>query len=133
MNGDAQLIEILQLTNASRAAAGMNPLRNDSRLGRAAQLHAEFLAAGGFLSHGGSGESTPGDRATAAGYRWQRVGENILARTRAEPALAYEQWWLSQGHRDNLLTAAFTDCGLGRHYSPKVDCWYYAMLLATPS
>jgi uncharacterized protein YkwD len=133
LNGDTQLIEILRLTNASRAAAGMNALQNESRLGRAAQAHAEYLAAGGFLSHGGIDNSTPGDRAIAAGYQWQRVGENILARTRAEPALAYEQWWLSEGHRDNLLTAAFTECGLGRSYSPKVDCWYYAMLLATPA
>ena len=133
MNGDAQLIEILRLTNASRAAAGMNALQNDSRLGRAAQWHAEFLAAGGYLSHGGIDNSTPGDRASAAGYAWQRVGENILARTQADAAAAYDQWWQSPGHRDNLLTAAFTDCGLGRHYSPKVDCWYYAMLLATPA
>jgi len=133
MKGDTQLIEILRLTNASRMAAGMEPLVHDSRLGRAAQLHAEYLAEGGFLSHGGFGDSSPGDRATAAGYGWSRVGENVLARTRAEPEAAYQQWWLSQGHRDNLLTAAFQHCGLGRHYSPKVDCWYYAMLLATPT
>lgn len=133
MNGDLQLIEILRLTNASRAEAGLNALQNDSRLGRAAQLHADYLAAGGFLSHGGSGNSTPGDRASAAGYAWQRVGENVLARTQADAAAAYAQWWNSPGHRDNLLTAAFSDCGLGRTYSPRVDCWYYAMLLAMPA
>jgi uncharacterized protein YkwD len=133
LNGDAQLIEILRLTNAARAAAGLWALENDARLGRAAQAHAEFLAAGGFLSHGGVGDSTPGDRASAAGYVWSRVGENVLARTQANAAAAYDQWWQSPGHRDNLLTAAFMHCGLGRHYSPKVDCWYYAMLLATPA
>ena len=130
---EAHLLSLLERTNTARLGAGTNVLRIEHRLTSAAEDHARFLAEGGFLSHGGRNDSTPASRAEAAGYAWSRVGENVLARTTADADEAFLQWWNSAGHRANLLEPAFIDCGLARAYSPRVDCWYYAMLLAAPA
>ena len=61
------------------------------------------------------------------------MGENVLARTRDDIEAAFDQWWQSPGHRDNLLGPDFCDTGFGRAYSPRVDCWYYVMVLARPA
>lgn len=128
-----QFDALLRLTNLERGALGLAPLAIESRLARAAQRHAEFLAASGFISHGGSGQSTPGERASAEGYAWSHVGENVLARTLDDIDAAFGQWWHSPGHRDNLLGIDYTETGFGRAYSAHVDCWYYVMLLAKPA
>lgn len=130
---ETHLLGLLDRTNAVRFDAGAGALRIEQRLTIAALDHARFLADGGFLSHGGRHDSTPASRAEAAGYSWSRVGENILARTTADADEAFLQWWNSAGHRANLLEPAFIDCGLARAYGPRVDCWYYAMLLAAPA
>lgn len=130
---EAHLLALLERANTARLDAGTNVLRIERRLTGAADDHARFLAEGGFLSHGGRNDSTPANRAEAAGYGWSRVGENVLARTTADVGEAYLQWWNSEGHRANLLEPAFIDCGLARAYSPRVDCWYYVMLLAAPA
>lgn len=129
---EPNLQRVLERSNAVRAANGAGGLRVDARLVSAADQHAHFLAASGFISHGGAGDSTPASRAAAAGYAWSRVGENVLARTTGDADAAWQQWWDSAGHRANLLEPAFVDCGLARTYSPRVDCWYYVMLLAAP-
>jgi uncharacterized protein YkwD len=129
---EPHLLPLLNRSNNARAANSARALRLDSRLSAAALDHARFLAASGYISHGGQGDSTPAMRAENAGYAWSRVGENVLARTSGDADAAWQQWWDSAGHRANLLEPAFVDCGLGRAYSPRVDCWYYVMLLAAP-
>lgn len=133
MNLDAHLLRLLDRCNSARQLAGAGPLYADTRLNGAALDHARFLAASGYISHGGSGDSTPALRAEHAGYAWSRIGENVLARTHGDADEAFEQWWNSPGHRANLLEPAFADCGFGRVYAPRVDCWYYVMMLATPA
>ncbi|GAB4424660.1 MAG: hypothetical protein OHK0015_03770 [Chloroflexi bacterium OHK40] len=109
--------EILALVNAERAAAGCGPLTLDTRLTAAAQSHSEDMATNNFFDHVGSNGSSPGARATAAGYNWRTVGENIAAGyTSAEAVMA--GWMGSAGHRDNILNCAYTHLGVGFVYQP---------------
>ncbi|MCM6776432.1 CAP domain-containing protein [Nocardia sp. CDC159] len=102
---------VVTLTNAERAKAGCDPLRAEPRLTRAAQAHAEDMAAKGFLSHNSS-RGGPGDRIRAAGYRARMWAENIAA-GQSGPSEVVAAWMRSAGHRANILNCRLRDIGVG--------------------
>ena len=69
------------------------------------------MVANNFFSHTGSNGSTLGDRATAAGYAWSSLGENIAA-GQASVAEVVDGWMKSDGHCANLMNAGFRDIGV---------------------
>ncbi|WP_171166646.1 CAP domain-containing protein [Streptomyces sp. I05A-00742] len=104
--------EVLALTNARRAAAGLRPLSDDARLAAAAQAHSGDMAARGYHSHTSPDGRQPWDRAVAAGSTHRSTGENIACGQRS-PAEVVEGWMNSPGHRANILTPGFTHLGVG--------------------
>ena len=70
---------VLDLVNQQRGLHGLGTLLADDRLRAAARAHAMDMAQNDFFSHTGSGGSSVADRATATGYLWTTVGENIAA------------------------------------------------------
>lgn len=70
---------VFDLVNQQRGLHGLGTLLADDRLRSAAFGHAEDMAVNDFFDHTGSGNTTVGTRATAAGYQWTTVGENIAA------------------------------------------------------
>lgn len=101
------------LINSVRTSVGAPPLRFDSRLNTAAQDHADDMLANDYFSHNGQNGSTIESRATAAGYNWTAIGENIAQGQRNEN-LAMNAWTSSPGHHRNNINPAFEDFGLGR-------------------
>ncbi|TIP77930.1 MAG: CAP domain-containing protein, partial [Mesorhizobium sp.] len=71
---------LLELINAERAKAGVQPLAFDNDLSEAAEGHSRWMLATDTFSHTGSGGSSPTQRMKAAGYTlagsWA-TGENI--------------------------------------------------------
>ena len=109
-------LSILELVNESRAAGqfcanewfpAADPLSWDDRLEQAAIRHSNDMATYDVFSHTGTDGSSVSDRASDAGFRWNRIGENIAAGQRsAEQAI---QGWLdSPGHCRNIMQPAFT-------------------------
>jgi hypothetical protein len=116
--------ELLNLTNAERQRAGLPPLRLSSQLGPAAQGHAEDMARNNYFNHQGLNGSTPSDRATAVGYRYSYVGENISAGNKT-PTQTIQQWMNSPGHRQNILNPSYTEIGFGYAYANSSSYRYY--------
>ncbi|NDU77668.1 sigma-70 family RNA polymerase sigma factor [Actinomadura sp. DSM 109109] len=104
--------EVVRLANAQRARHGCRPLRESPALTRAAQRHSADMAARRVLTHDGAGGQDPGDRITAAGYRWRAWAENIQ-RGAATPSSAVSSWMTSTYHRANILNCAYTEIGVG--------------------
>lgn len=106
--GQRALMEI----NRARKAAGLPALVVDLRLVRAAKTHAADLATLNRVSHRGSDRSEPADRATAAGYVWTFVAENVAAGyvTGEEVVTG---WMESHSHRDNIMDPLATHVGIG--------------------
>lgn len=113
---------LLELINAERAKAGVQPLAFDNDLSEAAEGHDKWMLATDIFSHTGSGGSSPTTRMKAAGYvlngSWA-TGENIAwATTRAptgyvdEVKLLHTNLMNSSGHRANILNANFREVGL---------------------
>jgi uncharacterized protein YkwD len=102
---DPQALQVLQETNAARAAAGCAPLLLMPLETTVADRHADEMAATGTMSHTGPDGSTPRSRLAAVGVRPMRTAENVALGYDA--ATVVDAWLASPGHRANIL-----DCGL---------------------
>jgi uncharacterized protein YkwD len=86
------------------------PLSWNPALGQAALGHSRDMAARRYFSHQAKDGSQAAERAQRAGYRWQRVGENI-AFGQNTPEEAVAGWLDSPGHCANIMNANFTEMG----------------------
>ncbi|GAA3075319.1 hypothetical protein GCM10020000_70540 [Streptomyces olivoverticillatus] len=105
--------EVLALTNAERASAGLPPLSPDTRLSAAAQAHSTDMAVRDFFT------PTPLPKAASPGTGrrprdapHRAIGENIACGQRS-PSEVVEGWMNSPGHRANILKPDFTHLGIG--------------------
>ncbi|MFE1465301.1 sigma-70 family RNA polymerase sigma factor [Streptomyces sp. JHA19] len=114
--------QVVALVNKERAAAGCGPLAEDSLLDKSAQAHSADMAARDFFDHTNPDGADPGQRITAAGYRWSTYGENI-AMGQQTPEAVMESWMNSPGHRANILNCSFKDIGVGVHEGPGGPWW----------
>ena len=124
--------ELLRLTNAERARASVPALCLGTRLGQAAQRHAEDMAHNDYFSHTGRNGSSVGERVDATGYAHSWVGENISS-GRADAAATVQAWMHSTGHRENILRAEYTQIGFGYAYNPaSAYRHYWVQVFGTP-
>lgn len=114
--------QVLALVNAERAKEGCGPVTGNDELTAAAQRHSEDMAAHDYFSHTSQDGSGPGERITAAGYRWSTYGENI-AKGQRTPADVMNSWMNSPGHRANILNCSFKELGVGMQNSPGGIVW----------
>lgn len=135
--GEDAAATLLMKVNAIRLVQGLPPVSSDAELTRAAQRHAEEIAARGELSHTGLDGARIGDRLDRVGYPYALAVENLASGTLdADDTL--ERWLASPGHRVNLLSAAIRQAGVGYIEVPVPD-WriayrsYWVLVLARPA
>ncbi|MCK7622449.1 sigma-70 family RNA polymerase sigma factor [Streptomyces sp. RS10V-4] len=114
--------QVVALANKERTAAGCSPLTGDPQLQNAAQSHSDDMAARHFFDHSNPDGADPGQRITAAGYRWSTYGENI-ARGQQTATAVMESWMNSPGHRANILNCSFKNIGVGVHNGAGGPWW----------
>ncbi|MFC5720289.1 sigma-70 family RNA polymerase sigma factor [Streptomyces gamaensis] len=114
--------QVTNLVNAERAKAGCGSVRLNAQLTQAAQRHSDDMAARNFFDHTNPDGKGPGDRITAAGYRWSTYGENI-AYGQQTPASVMDSWMHSDGHRRNIRNCAFDEIGVGVNQAPGGPRW----------
>lgn len=98
--------------NHHRTLAGLAPLSPDARLSRAAGEHARAMAEHDFFAHQRNEGDSFSARASAAGYRWRLVAENIAAGL-SSPEDTVDGWMDSEGHRRNILDTRLRHAGVG--------------------
>lgn len=109
---------VFELTNRERERRGLQPLKADDALVRAATKHSEWLINTGRLSHTGAGGSSPRERIIDEGFVGGWTGENIYmwvgytgGQDLAEVAV---RWWMgSPAHRRNILKGEYDRLGVG--------------------
>ncbi len=118
------IAEAVAKLNAARAVGRMcgttwyaaaPPLQWNEALARAASAHSLDMATNNYFSHTSLDGRSPGDRLSAAGYRWSRYGENIAAGQSTMDA-AMTAWLNSPGHCKNIMNARYKDYGIGCAY-----------------
>ena len=123
---------VFLLTNRERTRASLTPLTRNPQLARAAQLQAEQMAAAGKLAHEVAGARYPtlASRLKLLGYAYRNVGENVAEGYTSGAALM-AGWMTSAPHRANILSARYTETGVGMARS-KTGRTYHAQVFARP-
>lgn len=132
---------VLALVNEARSSArrcgwkrwpAAPPLARSPALDRAAVDHARDMASRSRMEHTGSDGSTPGERATRAGYQWGRIGENV-ATGQTTPEQVVASWLESPRHCTNLMDPAYTEMGIGFVAGPgNAPAIYWAQVFGAP-
>lgn len=104
--------QVLQLTNNERTKAGCGPLRTNSALTRAADLHATDMVVRHYFDHTSLDGRSPFDRMKAAGFKGGAMAENIAVGYKSAAAVV-DGWMKSEGHRKNILNCDYTMIGIG--------------------
>ena len=123
---------VFLLTNRERTRASLTPLRRNPELTRAAQIHAEQMAAAGKLAHDLPNARFPTlvSRVKVVGYAYRNVGENVAEGYTSGAALM-AGWMTSAPHRANILSARYTETGVGMARS-KTGRTYHAQVFGRP-
>ena len=104
--------DVIAAVNQVRASNGLAPFQVNGALMAAAQAHSDYQASSGSISHTGSGGSSPGSRAAAAGYAGSVI-ENIYGGMNASPQQAVSWWQGDSLHLNTLLSTRHSDAGAG--------------------
>ncbi len=103
---------IVAYTNEDRVQNGAGVLLEDKLLDKAAQAKADDMAKLGYFSHVEPDGAQPWHWFTAAGYYYQRAGENLAINFGDAQSLE-SAWMNSPAHRANLLKQSYTRVGIG--------------------
>lgn len=102
---------VLRLMNDYRAQEGLAPLHADALLDQAAGDRMRHMEEESFWSHESPDGLSPFHWLSQREYRYRTAGENLA--TGFETArLLVQSWMESRGHRANILSAAYEDCGI---------------------
>ncbi len=108
--------EILQAVNKERQQHNLGALVMNDILTKIAREHSNAMAKAGVLEHT-LGASSLEVRADNNSYKFKMLAENIVT---IDPSIntdianvVVKMWMESPDHRQNILTAAFTEAGVG--------------------
>ena len=104
--------KILQLMNAKRVEAGLNPLTIDNTLLKVARYKSNHMIQYSYFDHVTPQGTKYTDWLQAVGYTYTTAGENIAYNTYDAVEL-FTQWWNSPGHRANMMNTSYTKVGIG--------------------
>jgi uncharacterized protein YkwD len=116
----------------NRSWPGANPVRLSAMLSEVARQHALDMARHHYFDHQDLSGRSPAERVKAAGYREQRVAENIAYGTLSTEA-AIAGWLNSPGHCENLMEPRFKEMGIA--FAPASGTHrelYWVQLFADP-
>jgi len=104
--------EVVALVNQERAKLGLAPLKDNSQLSNVARTKSEDMVANNYFSHTSPTYGSPFDMMKKFGITYNAAGENI-AMGQPTAASVMTAWMNSPGHKANILSANFTEIGVG--------------------
>ncbi len=107
--------EIIALANIDRKTVGLNELKVNPVLNKAAEVKVQDMLAKSYFSHVSPDNKTPWDFIKGAGYKYFAAGEN-LAIDFISAKDVNEGLMNSPTHRANLLNKLYTEIGVAVGY-----------------
>lgn len=114
------VLRIVELVNAERVTAGLNPVTLDAAASNAALIRSQEIVSS--FSHTRPNGSSFSTALKEQGISYRRAGENIAWGQRS-PEQVMEGWMNSSGHRANILGESFTHIGVGYYQENGVNYW----------
>ncbi|MCA9324096.1 CAP domain-containing protein [Candidatus Saccharibacteria bacterium] len=103
---------LLNSTNAQRSSNGLGALTLNSKLNASAQAKANDMVARDYWAHNTPDGKEPWVFFDAAGYVYQKAGENLAYGFSSSDATVIG-WMNSPSHRANILDTGYTEVGFG--------------------
>lgn len=123
---------LILLVNEARRGEGLLPLVEHALLSEMAVSHSRQMAAQGFFDHHDPVLGGVESRAAEIGYSYSALGENIAAGL-VTPEEVVAAWLESEGHRENILSPAFTQIGAGYVNDPGSELGsYWTLVVGSP-
>ncbi|MBU3143193.1 CAP domain-containing protein [Clostridium sp. CF012] len=104
--------EVVTLVNQERAKQGLAPLKDNLQLSNVARTKSEDMRDNNYFSHTSPTYGSPFDMMKKFGITYSAAGENI-AMGQPTAASVMNGWMNSPGHKANILSANFTEIGVG--------------------
>lgn len=111
MAADITPSAIIQSMNEYRVKAHLPPLREDSRLDGAAADRMRDMEELGYWAHQSPDGRSPFVWLAPHAYLFRNAGENLACGFETNELLM-TGWMESRGHRENILSPDFADCGV---------------------
>jgi uncharacterized protein YkwD len=108
---DITVESVIAQLNFERAAKKLPPLRHDDRLAVAAADRIRDMEDQGYWAHVGPDGNSPFRWLKPHGYNFWFAGENLASGFETAEVMV-EGWMESKGHRDNILSPMYADCGI---------------------
>ncbi|MBM7838786.1 putative YkwD family protein/spore coat assembly protein SafA [Alkalihalobacillus xiaoxiensis] len=104
--------QVVSLVNAERAKHGLQPLRENWELSRVARFKSNDMRDSNYFSHTSPTYGSPHQMIRDFGISYRASGENIAAGQTSAQSV-FNAWMNSSGHRQNILSANYTEIGVG--------------------
>ena len=108
---DITSASVVAAMNEQRAKIGLRPLREDPRLDDAAADRMRDMEELSYWGHEAPDGRSPFMWLPLRRYRYRFAGENLAVGFQTNELLI-EGWMGSPGHRDNILSPDYEDCGV---------------------
>ncbi len=108
---DITRASVVAAMNEYRAEHNLPPLREDLRLDTAAADRMQDMEDQGYWAHESPDGRSPFTWLAPHGYDFHYAGENLACGFETTELLV-AGWMGSPGHRDNILSPHFEDCGI---------------------
>jgi uncharacterized protein YkwD len=108
---DITRASVVAAMNEYRAEHHLPPLREDLRLDAAANDRMRDMEDQGYWAHESPNGRSPFTWLAPHGYDFHYAGENLASGFETTELLV-AGWMESPGHRDNILSPHFEDCGI---------------------
>ena len=113
-------LQVIELTNVERKKNGLPPLKADASLSKVAQTKSNDMETKNYFSHTSPTYGSPFDMMRDFGVTYRSAGENIaMGQPTAQEVV--NAWMNSEGHRKNILSANYTNIGVG--YTKTGNYW----------
>lgn len=123
---DSELAEVVRLVNKERTSRGLEALKIDADMMKAADIRAkELYVKYDHTRPDGSSCFTVFDE---VGLSHPKPGENIGKTSEDTPAHIVELWMNSPKHRENILSVSFTRIGVGHYVKGGLGHWVQLFL-----
>lgn len=104
--------EVTRLINIERTKRGLPALTINWQLARVARYKSQDMISRNYFSHTSPTYGSPFNMMESFGLRFSAAGENIAYGQRSAQEVV-TAWMNSPGHRANILSAAYTQTGVG--------------------
>lgn len=120
--------EVIRLVNVERSKRGLAALKTNWQLSRVARYKSQDMINKNYFSHTSPTYGSPFKMMETFGIRFSSAGENIASGQKT-PAEVMNSWMNSPGHRSNILSASYSEIGVGLAKSSSGKTYWTQMFI----